>query len=376
GQFRPHVRTRGPGQFRPRARTRGPGQFRPRARTRGPGQFRPHARTRGPGQFRPRARTRGPGQFRPHARTRGPGQFRPRARTRGPGQFRPHARTRGPGQFRPRARTRGPGQFRPHARTRGPGQFRPHARTRGPGQFRPRARTRGPGQFRPRARTRGPGSESAVAQIANALRQLRSQFKSEESQGTSPTGLHWLSYSASARTVPASVSDLASHRFRFRTDTQTQTDKWRRASSPISRSILADPLTRGMVGLGNPGSAPRCYAQTVCSPKKTTRVQSQSQAARIFTTSSNLVPPLHSIQEGPDQCVRLLFIARKLQGNKEILLAPALSVTLNGCLLIGDFPGGVCTGLREFRARGLRNVPSSFQNIQACSFLRNSALAT
>ncbi|XP_063657525.1 uncharacterized protein LOC134809095 [Pan troglodytes] len=90
---------------------------------------------------------------------------------------------------------------------------------------------------------------------------------------------------------------------------QTQTDKRRRASSPISRSILGDPLTRGLVGLGNPGRAPRCYAQIISSPKKTTRVQSQSQAARIFTTSSNLVPPFHSIQEGPEKCECLLFIA-------------------------------------------------------------------
>uniref|UniRef100_A0A2K6PW38 Eukaryotic translation initiation factor 4B n=1 Tax=Rhinopithecus roxellana TaxID=61622 RepID=A0A2K6PW38_RHIRO len=33
---------------------------------------------------------------------------------------------------------------------------------------------------------------------------------------------------------------------------------------------------------------------------QTTRVQSQSQAARIFNASSNLVPPFHNIQEGPE----------------------------------------------------------------------------
>ena len=60
----------------------------------------------------------------------------------------------------------------------------------------------------------------------------------------------------------------------------------------------------------------------------------------------------------------------------------AFSKTLNGCLLIGDFPGGVCTGLREFErymavcggmggwdvfvlglfvlSPGLRNVPDFF----------------
>ena len=54
--------------------------------------------------------------------------------------------------------------------------------------------------------------------------QLRPQYRSDESQGTSPTGLRWLSYSASARTVPAPVSDLASHRFGFRTDTDRQTE--------------------------------------------------------------------------------------------------------------------------------------------------------
>ena len=54
--------------------------------------------------------------------------------------------------------------------------------------------------------------------------QLRSQYRSDESQGTSPTGLRWPSYSASARTVPAPVSDLASHRFGFRTDTDRQTE--------------------------------------------------------------------------------------------------------------------------------------------------------
>ena len=35
---------------------------------------------------------------------------------------------------------------------------------------------------------------------------------------------------------------------------------------------------------------------------------------------------LQHTREGLEQCERLLFIARKLQGNKEILLAPALSV--------------------------------------------------
>ena len=35
---------------------------------------------------------------------------------------------------------------------------------------------------------------------------------------------------------------------------------------------------------------------------------------------------LQHTREGPEQCECLLFIARKLQGNKEILLVPALSV--------------------------------------------------
>ena len=62
----------------------------------------------------------------------------------------------------------------------------------------------------------------------------------------------------------------------------------------------------------------------------------------------------------------------------------SFSKTLNGCPLIGDFPGGVCTGLRKFErymaicggmggwdvfvlglfvlSPGLRNVPGSFHS--------------